>query len=351
MKIKQILILSLLLAMTDFLYAQTTISKDEFNKKLEERIVSKPPSYDSTKTLEEQFKPENQFQFIGMQLYLPPVIHPEAGPVIFSVSNNGFDKGNKYFTITDVLQGNVIQQLKQKNVFNQCGFRYKNLDSLELNDVIIFTIIELRDNSKKESPPLYWIVCQSKRRPYCNSNYNAFISVPYFEKQKQTFKNQPVIYLSDKTKWFCKDVTLLKNWNNDSQDSIYDIFCILKNDNNKQMQLKPPSDKNGRSFITESEYIRLDHANRNQKEQLLKEISDRQEKHRIECVTKFGKKYGEFIAQNKIEVGMTIEMCEVAWGTPWNISKITSTRTKEIWFYNWKYKLYFENKTLVKIEH
>jgi hypothetical protein len=44
--------------------------------------------------------------------------------------------------------------------------------------------------------------------------------------------------------------------------------------------------------------------------------------------------------------------CKVAWGVPWDISKTTtSLGTKDIWFYNWKYTLFFEKEILVKIEY
>ncbi len=347
--------LVLILFATKELYSQVAIGKQEVDKKQEEKVVLKPPTYDSTKTLEEQYKLENQYQFIGLQLFLPPVINPEAGPIVFSKDGKGFEKGNKYYTIIDILQGDFTKQLIQKNAINQCGYRYKDLNSLKWKDMIIYVVFVLKNNDKKDSlnnAPLYWVVCESKKPPYSYSYFNAFIAVPYFEKQKQLFQNQDVINLSDKSKWFCKEVTLLKSRDNDNQDSTYDIFCLLTNNKSEQMQLRPPSEKFGRSFITEKEYIRLDHADRNQKEQFFKTENDKKEKYKLECTSRFGQHKGELIAQNKIEIGMTTEMCKVAWGTPWDSSKTTtSSVTKEIWFYNWKYNLRFEKGILVKIEH
>ena len=145
---------------------------------------------------------------------------------------------------------------------------------------------------------------------------------------------------------------MLKSKNTDITDTAYDIFCILTNAKGEQMQQKPPSEKSGRSFITQKEYDRLDHANRNQKEELLKAENERIEKHRVECLKKFGQHNGELVAQNKIITGMTSEMCKAAWGAPWQISKTTSSsEKKEVWFYNWKYDLQFKNGILVKIEH
>src|ERR1035437_9561334 len=237
---------------TDFLYSQVTIGKEEFEKKQEEKGILKPPAYDSTKTLEEQFKLENQYQFIGLQLLLPPVTNPEMGPIVFSKNSSGFGKGNKYYTIIDILQGDIAEQLKQKKAVNQCGSRYKDFNSFQWKDLIKFVVFILKDNNKNDSlnnTPLYWIVSQSKTPPYSYSYFNSFITVPYFVKQKQLYENQDVIILSDKSKWFCKEVAILKNKNIESQDSTYDILCLLKNEKGKELKLLPPSvvDKLGRS--------------------------------------------------------------------------------------------------------
>jgi hypothetical protein len=347
MKVKLLLGISLLFIASNFIYAQVTFAAKE------EKVYVKPPGYDSTKTFEEQYTLANQYQFIGLQLFLPPVINPEIGPIAFSKKGSDFEKGNRSYTITDILKGNAIAELKQKKVVNLCGYKFKDLNSSVWQDMIIHAVFVLKDNNKHDTlnnAPIYWVVCENKQAPYCSSYFNSFISNPYFEKQKQLFQNQAVIKLNDKSKWLCKEVTLLKSKGSNNQDSTYDVMCLLKNDKGEQLQLRPPSEKYGRSFITEKQYIWLDHANRNEKEELIKAENERVEKHKTECISKFGQRKGALVAQNKIEVGMTEEMCQTAWGMPWDISKTkTSTTTKELWFYNWKYNLYFENKVLVKI--
>jgi|ERR1035437_2436962 hypothetical protein len=354
--------LLLFLFIITHLHSQGASGKKVSKKEQEEKSVLKPPAYDSTQTLEEQYKLENQYQFIGLQLFLPPIVNPDAGPIVFSKKGFGFEKGNKYYTIIDILQGNAIEQLKQKNLINQCGSRYKDFNSPQWKEMIVYVIFVLKDNNKNDSlnnAPLYWVVSQSKIPPYTCSYFNSFIIVPYFEKQKQIYLHQDVINLSDKSKWVCNEVVFIKSKDVASQDSTYDVYCLLKNDKGEQVQQRPPSEKYGRTFITEKEYIRLDHANRNQKEELIKAENDKKEKHKSECISRFGQHKGELIAQSKIEIGMTTEMCKVAWGAPWDISPegmdahktTTSSGTKEVWFYNWKYKLYFKNGILVKVEH
>ena len=263
MKKKLILSFSLLFTLTNFLFAQVKVSIREVEKKQEEKTALNPPVYDSAKTLEEQFKLENQYQFIGLQLLLPPVTNLEMGPIVFSKNSSGFGKGNKYYTIIDILQGDIAEQLKQKKAVNQCGSRYKDFNSFQWKDLIKFVVFILKDNNKNDSlnnTPLYWIVSQSKTPPYSYSYFNSFITVPYFVKQKQLYENQDVIILSDKSKWFCKEVAILKNKNIESKDSTYDVLCLLKNEKGKELKLLPPSvvDKLGRSFITEKEFVRLE---------------------------------------------------------------------------------------------
>lgn len=353
MKLQSLIVL--LFVNANIVFSQAVVGKEELKKKQEEKVVSKPPSFDSTKTFEEQYKSENQYQFIGLQLFLPPVINPDAEPILFSKQGNGVVKGNRYYTIVDILQGDIIGQLKQKDVTNQCGYRFKDINFLQRKDMVIYVVYVLKDNNKKDSlnnTPLYWIVCRSKQPPYICSDLSPFIAVPYFEKQKQVYKNQHVINLYDKSKWLCKEVSILKNKNKNCQDSAYDVFGLLVNEKGNQILLTTHSDSLGRSFITEKEYIWLDNADRNEREQLYKTLNEKQEKRKSECVKKFGQHFGELVAQDKIEIGMTTEMCKTAWGAPWNISKIkTSAEKKEIWFYNWKYSLHFENGKLIKIEH
>ena len=52
------------------------------------------------------------------------------------------------------------------------------------------------------------------------------------------------------------------------------------------------------------------------------------------------------------KIGMTVEMCEVAWGKPFDkYSTITSDQKVEIWSYGWKRSLYFVNGVLTEINN
>ena len=72
--------------------------------------------------------------------------------------------------------------------------------------------------------------------------------------------------------------------------------------------------------------------------------------HLVYCVNKYGETLGNIIANGRIRLGMTKEMCITAWGEPYNINKtIESSGTYEIWNYGWQKFLNFTNGVLVKI--
>ena len=88
-------------------------------------------------------------------------------------------------------------------------------------------------------------------------------------------------------------------------------------------------------------------------EELLKKENERKiiESRRKECISKFGDQNGELIAQGKVKIGMTTEMCKYAWGKPiWTSKTTTSNRVSEDWYYGFISSLHFENGFLKRIE-
>jgi len=66
--------------------------------------------------------------------------------------------------------------------------------------------------------------------------------------------------------------------------------------------------------------------------------------------TKFGHDNWERILKGKVKIGMTKEMCRLAWGEPNDINKtISSTQILEQWVYDANY-LYFQNGILTTIQ-
>ena len=317
----------------------------------ETQICYKPTTYDSTRTLEEQFKEENKLLFQGVELMLPPTKNQTAGPLLFSKRNNFSVTETHHFMITDVLEAKPAAFIKDKKLHAISGDRYNNPDPHIWDELIIFVVFVLQEKDTVNSlqqDPIYWIVCQSKIKPSCLSGFNAMITLPYFMKQKQLYENQLVINLSDKSKWLCKEVFFTYDKQTDREDSSYQILCRLRNYKGEILERKPPSEKYGRSFISEKEYIQLDHANKNMKEPRLASIESQKEEKQSLCIAKYGKNYGPLIAQKRIEPGMNAEMCKASWGSPW---KQIQNNQIERWYYNWNYILHFEKKVLVKITH
>lgn len=86
----------------------------------------------------------------------------------------------------------------------------------------------------------------------------------------------------------------------------------------------------------------------------LRKITD--EKNRIERINKFekkyGKEYGEIIANYQVRVGMTEEMCQDSWGKPESINTTTNAYgNRQQWVYGDGNYLYFDNGKLTTIQN
>lgn len=72
---------------------------------------------------------------------------------------------------------------------------------------------------------------------------------------------------------------------------------------------------------------------------------------RTECIRKYGQQLGTLIAEGKVTLGMSREMCTLAWGEPFrNNRTIVAGTVHEQWVYGWHNYLYFENGKLVAIQ-
>ena len=94
-------------------------------------------------------------------------------------------------------------------------------------------------------------------------------------------------------------------------------------------------------------------AAKNKQEELLTKEKEKRtfEKHRYECISKFGQQTGELIAQGKVKINMTQEMCKDSWGTPFSSDKtITESAVYEHWYYRYGYSLHFVNGLLKRID-
>lgn len=371
---KQILSVFVLFFFTfNHLFSQVTIGNIE--KPKEEKIILKPPVYDSLKNFEFQKDTLDYYQYIGLHLYITPICgdttymfkYEHTGdfqyfpytlfPQNSSTPIQGSACGDNYYTIIDFLFLNTIQK--------QDWFRKKYEYSWNP-----YTVLILRNDKTKDT--VYF--CSGST----GESAPNLILVPYFIKQQLQYKGKEMTYaegrwdlvndwhINDlktgkelhfsspqdflKMKWKCSDVTLLKC----SQVgycpggfATYSLYCVLDNDLGNEIAVTPNS-----GWITKEAYNKNMHEKELQEQKLKQEQQAEEERDREQLINKFGQHNGELIAEGKVKIGMTPEMCRLAWGEPWDIEKTTTAAgTKEHWFYSWKYNLYFENGVLVKIEH
>jgi len=443
----------------NFLFSQVTITEIE---KIEENIVAKPSPYDSLKNWEYKERLSDYKQYIGLQIYLPPIknkllgefygcqnnflfsIHPsiiktrptekirmerqngemtdslvipfygqEIGYSLvyrkiqfdsvvtfvyfpyhyyydvhpnIGISSDSSKVSNTYFTILNVYYSTKLDSIlnRMKDALNSYKNHHKN------NFLICRFTDEICCSYRNDLDVIYLLKNNSNNDSLFCFQKNEFILVPYFLKQKELYQNRELIYDDSKTnygafnnrtleeydirykikyednsgiesetgkkvliepgsKWTCTDVTLLK--------PSYKIHYILMNDKNEQVALTSL-----KGFIEKSSYLKREADSKLQQEQLLQkqkqeEIRKKEEeriaweRHKNECIRLFGQKEGELIAQGKVSINMTMDMCKYSWGNPlWTSRSITEYLTYEVWYYGLGYSLHFENGILKRIE-
>ena len=78
---------------------------------------------------------------------------------------------------------------------------------------------------------------------------------------------------------------------------------------------------------------------------------EEEERRRKELIAKYGEVDGNHVADQKVAIGMTKEMCEDAWGKRHETyTTIREGVTTDLWVYDYKTNLYFVNGKLTQIE-
>lgn len=203
------------------------------------------------------------------------------------------------------------------------------------------------------------------KTPY--STYSTFVNVGHFEKLKQLYvgkffylKNTDYygsperhfgLYKMDTrsmdystflidSKWKCIDVSIdptIKYWSSDDSR----VIIILENE--KYGKRYSFYEANG-YMNTPFKHQFIDEGKYNAEQKILSE-------RRLTMVKKFGSTYGTLIADGKVRIGMSKEMCRASWGEPNDINKTTgSFGVHEQWVYYNSY-LYFENGKLTTIQN
>jgi len=168
------------------------------------------------------------------------------------------------------------------------------------------------------------------------------------------------IKIENLSEWKCTGLEFLNTSNKYLQ-----LFLIFQNKNINTIKVRIRKEdryENNlevKSFIEKNEYLtqiklaKLAKAERQRLDGLEKEKRKKNEKERQKNIlSKYGTFYGNLILENKVQLGMTKEMCELSWGYPVDINRTTvSGLVHEQWVYSYKNYLYFENGKLTAIQN
>jgi len=256
-----------------------------------------------------------------------------------------------YFTVLDILGTSYGNS------------DYKKLEDLDQNNSNLSLKIMLKNNSNGDT--LNWKV------KYVRSiGSGPFFLVPYFEKQQKLYQKKSLVAMSEisdlvdintgeiinvkpNEKWDCYDVTFIET----KKFEYLKPYYFLRS-GSKEIALYFGYFSDG-TFILESEFLRREAEKKKKEEELQREILAEQKKQDEErkqfvnrCIAKFGQKSGALIADGKVTIGMSREMCRTAWGEPIDINKtIVRGLTSEQWVYGWGTYLYFDNSVLTAIQN
>ena len=96
-----------------------------------------------------------------------------------------------------------------------------------------------------------------------------------------------------------------------------------------------------------------DERERQQRQQEMeKRMANEKQQRRADLIANYGEEFGNMIADNKIVLGMTKDMCYEAWGNPQDkYNTTTSLGNTSVWVYNYKTYLYFYDGVLKQIDN
>lgn len=234
---KNLLSIALILIFSYNLSSQVTIGSVV---KKEEKIVLKPPTYDSLVNFTNHDNPIDYSQYIGLQFYLPPITNPTIGrqnntennflftshPKVIKANNALFNSnkilvkphydslttflykpyhyysqtegnnkigvssdaqkvGNTYYTLLSVLYGDTVV-----SIYKTMREESRRLEKYKEDNVFIqYGIAEIKNGYS--FPKILFLLKNNKNEDllYC-SNLKKLTLVPYFLKQKQIYEGK-----------------------------------------------------------------------------------------------------------------------------------------------------------------
>ncbi|MGD9994254.1 MAG: hypothetical protein AB7S69_13245 [Salinivirgaceae bacterium] len=289
-----------------------------------------------------------------------------TGSIYGNVGTNPDSVENQYFTIIDI-KGKYLEK------------EYKRLEDIEIPEHKYsnwYRSVSLKISLKNESnnDTLFWILKRAR-----DINKSPFFLVPYFEKLKDLVLNQnfvvktnvalenlvdvntgELINIAHGEVWKCTDISFAN-----SNDFYLTPYYFLKN-GDREIKIKLGIGELNKHFLFETDYIKHNLEKQKKADEKQKENEEKkrikQEQYELEqqlrikfrndCIIKWGKEMGNYIADEKVIIGMNMEMCRTAWGKPIDINRtIVRELAIEQWVYGWGTYLYFKNGILEGIQN
>ncbi len=276
----------------------------------------------------------------------------------FRFTNSEIKK--RYYIITDIISGNDLDEIEfgLDYYYQAMPIKSKRRNQIKTDK------LESEINTNRKFAYKLKDVENDDIVYYIEKGQNRFVLVSYYLKKEQIYKGKYLLsqndfskrdikkveiiednngYQKEKSKevqikvgsrWLCENVSILDNDNS--------IYFILTNDKDETIAV---TDVDKYPWILEEVYLenKLEKVAIAQKEkdEQLQRISERKAKEEREYqsrlakyIEKYGTEYGQLIADEKVSIGMTKEMCELAWGKPLYKEK---TEIKNSIIENWHY--------------
>lgn len=368
---------------------------------VQERVVSKPQSFDSLSNITVQKDPIQYKKYVGYKLFCLPLskkFQCKYSDCTFYLQNFKYKSSEAATDIYNaVYSEKVPDQNKYYTPYESIQNTYFTILNIEIGDKISkgqFYSLEEWKNPYKKTPDACMLRLTLKnetsgeeiyfetRSSYLSNSY--MFLVPYFEKMQKTYKGKKVVATTEipnlvdvergnaitikaGEEWNCYEVTFV----NLEDEQIVKPYFFLEKDGSKTMVKFSDFTQECNGIFTKDDYIRrptfmlaedfneivaakqraAEEQKRLEEERQREEEMARQE-HEKRIMQKFGNKYGPMICRGEVCLNMTKEMCLEAWGEPLEVNTtIVQGLVHEQWVYGWQTYLYFDNGILKAIQN
>lgn len=309
------------------------------------RVERTTVPYDSLKNICKS----NCKQLVGQEIYFLPNSGCErdgdynldiltsypTGTSILSINRDGSNVYQPYQTSYGATKTSYAGLVKKK---------FRIIDYIEIPQSFGKPVPYLVLENPINNEPLYF-ECS-----YFNEGKTPYIILGYFEKMRQNYINHkylPIDGITSLTRM--SDMQIV---NSNLPDTLTCIDLTILDKQWSPMAIILRGSDNEQYFAELSDYRLRPHLmDVAQHEEAQRARRDAAAEHERQMIAKYGRTNGRIIAQGKVKIGFTKQMCIDAWGEPKDVNTTTTRYGKrEQWVYYDSY-LYFENGKLTSIQN